>query len=503
MSKTTKHLLVYLGLATLGIGAIIPSCKTRNSKGKDDSLLSSSDSGDDKAKQEKIDQDIKSFDETQKKLLEANQQGKSGCEKLDILWNKINETKQAENETMAPNGKPKEIIAFGNGSANRFWRIFEGWGKNEGGSEIRPYENGTTNFVRLTHRYSVLAKLKYVVNKEAVTKLGYTGQYAEGNDCVLGRFSSAVPTSVTERFTPAVATKFFLGGDSESQVLIAQHDIGGQSSGTDYTVNPPKQKVVDNNFYTHYLSNRLSFEKGVLSGVGAFSRFFYTVQYFAVKKGGFTNKEIADPRELMASHLANKSVSGAAVSNPKGPRFIWMVAPSAAMKSRFGEMASADLDFRKHFFALNQDMAGGSKSISIFKVYASDEWTYTPETDATMIGELVTNSNFVASEAADVRLFFKHSIQFRKIPDETKPNPYYQDFPTTEWGDKLFTSNCALGVRQPEVIPSSATDLDGTFIRDAVLNPATLRKNDKGEICIKNIVESKLEATLAPYLLKL
>ena len=82
--------------------------------------------------------------------------------------------------------------------------------------------------VRLTHRFGVNVKLSYVPT-EGAAELGLTGQYAKRNDCVLGRLSSAVPTTVEDRFTPAISMKFFVDGQSESQVLIAQHDIGGQS----------------------------------------------------------------------------------------------------------------------------------------------------------------------------------------------------------------------------------------------------------------------------------
>ncbi|RZA23868.1 MAG: hypothetical protein EOP10_11555, partial [Proteobacteria bacterium] len=340
--------VVSVTAAVIAIG--VASCK---SAGKEES---SDTSGLFDSKEEKlIAEQIKSFNDTQQDLINANTRNASGCEKLDILWKKIEDTQQTEAKMMAPKGKLKEVLAFGTGSALRFWRIFEGWGQNEGGSELRPYEKNSTDFVRLTHRYGTLAKMRFVVDKAAVQKLGYTGQYAQGNDCVLGRLSSAVPTSVVDRFTPAVAAKFFTGGSNESQVLIVQHDIGGQSSGTDFTVNPPREKTPDNNFYTHYLSNRLSFEKGVYSGVGAFSRFFYTAQYFS--KNVLNLPFIFDPRELQASHLAERNVDGTKVAAPKGPRFVWYTAPSDNVKANFADMAAKDRDFRKHFMSLNGNIS--------------------------------------------------------------------------------------------------------------------------------------------------
>lgn len=488
---SSRQALLHLGTCLL-LSAQMQACK--NTESEDNETLSIS--GD---LRRKIDDDIKSFNDTQKALIDANKRGISACDKFDIMWRQVLKTRQDEADMVPPDAIFKDVVTFGNGSANRFWRIFEGWNDTEGGSEIRPYETDTRKFIRLTHRYSVMAKLKFVVEKDTVKKLGYTGHYAEGNDCVLGRFSSAVPTNVEDRFTPAFSAKFFVGGSSESQVLIAQHDIGGQSSGTDYTVDPPVAKTIDNNFYKHHLSNRLSFEKGVYSGVAAFSRFLYTTQYFASKF--FNIKYAVDPRELQANHLAEKSATGALIDKnvAKGPRFVWLVAPNAEFRDKFAKMAASDRDFRKHFLSLNKDIANGP--VTVYRVYGSDTWTYNPEQDASLIGRFVTDSNFVVSEAADVRLFFKHSIQFVRIPeDEGKPSPYTQDFPYSEWGDELFTSNCRLGVLEQEIIPTSADDLDGSFLEGAIVNSKTRRYNTDGSYCFKGFVKGRLEDALTPYL---
>lgn len=492
MGKFTKPLLLTISVSSIGLAVF--ACKSSPNESSEAGLFDS--------KKKKIAEQVKSFNDTQKALIDANKRSASGCEKLDILWKKIEETQQSEAEMVEPKSKIKEVLAFGNGAAPRFWRIFEGWTEAEGGSEIRPYEENSTKFVRLTHRFSSLVKFKYVPNQEAVSKLGYTGQFAEGNNCVLGRLSSAVPTTVANRFTPALAAKFFTDGPAESQVLIAQHDIGGQSSGTDYTVNPPRPKTINNNFFLHYHSNRLSFEKGVPSGTGAFSRFFYTAQWFSqnVFKLGYT----LDPRELQADHLAKLNPNGKPVSGAKGPRFIWIGAASPELKAQVGEMAKTEADFRKHFMSYNKTINNGANPMPVFNVYGSDTWTYEPEKDANLIGQFVATSNFLASEAADVRLFFKHSIQFRKIPEaEGKPTPYTQDYPFAEWNEKTFTGECRVGVREAEIVPKDRQDLDGTFIRDALINPKTVRKDANGKLCIIGIIEDKLEETAGPSLSRL
>ncbi|WP_141733828.1 hypothetical protein [Oligoflexus tunisiensis] len=470
-------------------------------------------------------QEILSFTDVARELHAANTTADStACGKLDLVWNQIEATAQQPDALYAPESEFKDVVTFGNGSALRFWKIFAGWTKQDWagpkakdedflGSEIRPYREGSLrDTVRLTHRFGVNVRLSYVP-LDGARELGLTGQYATRNDCVLGRLSSAVPTSVKDRFTPAIAAKFFVDGASESQVLIAQHDIGGQSWEKDANGEP----IIDNNFYSKYLSNRLSFEKGALSGVGAFSRFFYTAQYFSRHILGLDY--IFDPRELQANHLAEMDVSGHKIENPKGPRFVWMVPPSADTRELFRQKAEKDLDFRRHFLALNGQLELGQAPL--FLVYGSDTWTYEPEKDAKLIGKLVVNSNFVVSEAADVRLFYKHAIQFHKIPEAVgEKNPYTQDFAYSEWNDKLFTTDCALGVTGKEVWPwdlvrnygqedkyaginFSQGSLDGTFLVNATVNPESVRFSRDYEWCLAKFVKKKVGNPLPEMLKKL
>ncbi len=474
---------------------------------------------------DQLKEEVLSFTELARDLHAANEATDStACGKLDMVWDRIEATAQEPDALYAPESEFKDVVTFGNGSALRFWKIFSGWTKQDWagpeakdkdfyGSEIRPYREGhLRDTVRLTHRFGVNVKLSYVP-LEGAQALGLTGQYATRNDCVLGRLSSAVPTSVQDRFTPALSAKFFVDGASESQVLIAQHDIGGQSWEKDANGQP----IIDNNYYSKYLSNRLSFEKGALSGVGAFSRFFYTAQYFSRHILGLDY--IFDPRELQANHLAEMDVTGHKVEQAKGPRFVWMVPPTAATKEIFRQKAQKDLDFRRHFLSLNDQIEMGQTPL--FLVYASDTWTYEPEQEATLIGKLVVNSKFVISEAADIRLFFKHAIQFQKIPEEVQEkNPYTKDYAFSDWNDQLFTSDCSLGIKEKEVWPRdlvklfgqeqkySSIDfnqgsLDGSFLVDATVNPMSLRLSRNHEWCLAKFIEKKAEKPLQELFKKL
>ena len=57
-------------------------------------------------------------------------------------------------------------------------------------SEVRPNNDSDNKFVRQTHRYSAVAKMNFIVDAKAVADLGYTGQYATGNDAIIARVSA-------------------------------------------------------------------------------------------------------------------------------------------------------------------------------------------------------------------------------------------------------------------------------------------------------------------------
>ena len=452
---------------------------------------------------------IKSWDKVAAELSEMDQDPTSkGCEKLDKIWGNIEKYEQTMDDLVPAESDFSDVLKFGNGSEIRFWKIFSGWsaadwdGKDLG-DDVRPYVEGRIkDAVRLTHRFAVYAKMKYV----PVEGQPYGGHY-KGNDCVLGRLSSAVPTGVEERFTPAVSAKFFTDGQNPSQVLIAQHDIGGQSSGQDEEGRPIPTEI-NNNFYAKYLSNRLSFEAAVPNGFGAFSRFLYsTLLHF--------NGKPYDPRELAASHLAATKPDGTSGSG-NGPRFIWMAPPTSSTKNNFKQLAVEDLDFRKHFMQMNDTAQFQDEPVVLFNVYAAkSNWSYEPvdpELDPAnferagpdtpkLIGRFVLaeDSRIIASEAADIRLFFKHTfgnalIQSAEINNEI----YHRDYPLEKWysadnptvGEEMFTSLCSLGAKMKEVEPSKPGSLEGSFLKSAIVTDA--RKDTDGTLCSVKIFGPKI-----------
>ncbi len=113
--------------------------------------------------------------------------------------------------------------------------------------------------------------------------------------------------------------------------------------------------------------------------------------------------------------------------------------------------------------------------------------------------DLVADSDFVASDAADVRVFFKHFIQFHPIPEaEGKPNPYTRDYSYKDWNESLFTDNCALGVRASEIIPSKENELNGSFLKDSIALKPRTGKN--GEWCFAEFMGKRIKAVLGAKL---
>src|SRR4051812_48297613 len=103
MRKVIVTPLFVVGLVGSSL-AIQQSCKSRQN---DSAVRNTEPARPALTKAEQIEADIKSFDDTQKKLQAANERGAAACDKLDILWDKIVTTTQEEKDMVAPNANPK------------------------------------------------------------------------------------------------------------------------------------------------------------------------------------------------------------------------------------------------------------------------------------------------------------------------------------------------------------------------------------------------------------
>jgi hypothetical protein len=328
----------------------------------------------------------------------------SACQKLDALWSVIYAT-QESGDNLVPFQKD-QIKAFLAATTKRLWRSFVG------DSDITPEDH-----LRLTHRHGVLVQARLVI--EPGFQKTYTG-LLQGSDCVLGRFSSAVsPGTTSNRFTPAFAAKFFVDGKQLSRNLIAQHSVAGQGS--------------DMNYYKYPLSNKLKFIDNQPAGIAGFSRFFNTIQDYLKDKTGL---EMVDLRELSVEHLATIKLNGKKVNNPKSPRFIFLVPPEGRAFS------SEQHDYRQDFLALNANIPADKdgrvqKGVRLFDVYVAEKFTDDPKVEAKRIGYFESKSHIIASDTADLRVSFQHSIKPREVQD------YPDEYPKSTFNDESFTASCA------------------------------------------------------------
>jgi hypothetical protein len=326
------------------------------------------------------------------------------CQKLDAIWSAIYAT-QESGDNLVPFQKD-QIQAFLAATTKRLWSSFVG------DSDITPEDH-----MRLTHRHGVFVQARLAIEPEF--QKTYTG-LLQGSDCVLGRFSSAVsPGTSWKRFTPGFAAKFFVDGKQRSQNLIVQHSVAGQGNNI--------------NYYQYPLSNKLKFTDNEPGGIVAFSRFLNTVQDYLKNKTGL---EMVDPRELSVEHLATIKLNGKKVTNPRSPRFIFLVAPEGR------SFSTEQHDYRQDFLALNTDIPaniGGKvqKGVRLFDVYVAEKFTDNPKVEAKRIGYFESKSQIVASDTADLRVSFRHSINPRETQD------YPGEYPKSTFNDQSFTASCA------------------------------------------------------------
>ncbi|QLE55467.1 hypothetical protein [Nostoc sp. TCL26-01] len=330
----------------------------------------------------------------------------SACDKLDALWSVIYATREPA-DNLVPFGQEKaEVKAFIVGTPHRFWNNFAS------DSDIVPED-----YMRLTHRHGAFVQARLVIEPEF--QKAYTG-LLKGSDCVLGRFSVGVsPGRLTNRFIPGFAAKFFVDGKQASQNLIVQNSVAGQGSNMNYYENP--------------LSNKLKFSENKPEGIAAFSRFHNTIQEYLKENSGLA---MVDARELSVEHLASAKLNGKKVTNPKFPRFIFLVAPE-------GRTFSTEIhDYRTDLLALNANIPADKdgrvqKGIRLFDVYVAEKFTDNPKVEAKRIGYFESKSQIVASDTADMRVFFQHSITPREAQD------YPGEYPKSTYNDESFTALCS------------------------------------------------------------
>jgi hypothetical protein len=227
---------------------------------------------------------------------------------------------------------------------------------------------------KLVHAWGAVARFRFVSSK---MPNGYTGIYASGADCVIGRLSMATkPTKTTT--VPGLALKFFISGHESVDLQIMNSTDGQQS----------------HNYFEMPFSN-------IIPPPASFGTRL-TQSLFRKAAVAFGAKDPA-PTHLTVEHLAKIQIDGATVVAPKSPfRLVFKptVVAGILMKD-----ATVDTDFRTN-------LARYPVGQAMYDVYALEEGDSPDELPARkLVGQLIPSSRIVASGYGDEKLNFQHHME--------------------------------------------------------------------------------------------
>ena len=229
-------------------------------------------------------------------------------------------------------------------------------------------ENGRR---KLIHAHGAEARLRLEIAADVA--LPYTGIFASGADCVIGRFSLASkPTA--ERSIPALALKIFVT-DHTSVNLQLMNSVDGQPG---------------HNFFALAFSNILppaqSFATRLLDHLfGGVARAFGAAD--------------PNPGRLTLEHLAGISADGKIVKRPHTP-YQLILQPTAQTQALMQDATAGD-DFRTELGKL----PSGEVLYDLY-VIPEDE----SPSAAKRLGALRLMSPILASRYGDERLYFQHNM---------------------------------------------------------------------------------------------
>lgn len=298
----------------------------------------------------------------------SNWDSLKGCEKQDQLWDKILETKHKELPPMDEFGI-KEI----------FYMSRQALGKKLSlNSDVAP--EGWKKYI---HSRGAVAKVKII----SLEDHQYTGIF-QGADCALVRLSLTYrPYSglgIDKAVAPGLALKVLRDGTHSANVS-ALYSLNGQEQ--------------DHNFFRNPLSNIVPIGSGI--GQSMMHRIF--------------SKYTPYPERTFVKDMATYDVSGTKVK-PVSPRQIFFV-PSKDVAS----FSSKPHDVRNDFLKIAQ----GTHLYDIYALPLEHEprnYDRYKVRDiaklvkkSRLVGKIVTDSPFIASQFGDHGIFFKHEAKIKKI----------------------------------------------------------------------------------------
>lgn len=292
--------------------------------------------------------------------LPENYQSLSACQKQELLWKDIKLSEHQDLPKLSKFGL-FQLIGMGVQALTK---------KAERNSDVSPKK-----WKKYLHQRGSVAKVKFVPTENSP----YTGIF-QGSECGLLRMSITYRPTKKRAFAPGLALKVLRDGKPSANIS-ALYRLDGQGTNYNILANP--------------LSNIVPM--GDELGLKLVHKVF---------------KKVTDyPEELLLNHFSDLDEKGETVENAKAPRQVFFV-PNQSFN-----FSSSKHDFRK-------DLETIPAGTTIYKVYAASEklkdFDYTEYknedikkflNEAKLIGEIITDSEFVASEFGDNGIFFRHEVR--------------------------------------------------------------------------------------------
>ncbi len=289
-----------------------------------------------------------------------NYESLMGCEKQDVLWDKIQSSVYKELPDYKKLGLPQVV-----GMAMQALKL-----KGNLHSDFSP-----EGWKKYLHRRAAVAKVKILPVSSK-----YTGIF-QGADCALLRLSLTYKTAGSKPVAPGLALKV-LRDKVPSANVSALVSLDGQGKNF--------------NFFNNPMSNIVPTGKDIGQKLvhGIFSR---TSKY---------------PEELVIKHMAEINSLGERMLEVSTPRQLFFV-PAKSVKS----FSSNEHDVRDDFLSIPE----GTVIYHLFalseKYKNFDYSNYTPEmvakfvTESEHIADIISTSEFAASEFGDDGIFFRHQLR--------------------------------------------------------------------------------------------
>jgi len=297
--------------------------------------------------------------------LPANYESLSGCDKQELLWKKIKNTKYSQNPELKNLG-PKQLFKMSRQELTK--------------KTIELTDEAPEGWIKYLHAHGSMAKVKIIV-PENFEKSSYTGIF-QGAECALIRLSVTYsPHKKGKAFAPGLALKV-LRDDIPSANISALYTLNGQ--GENY------------NFFENALSN--------IVPMGSMFEFGLKLVHFIF------SKVAAYPEQLKTLDMATFNSKGNKENTIKAPKQIFFVPHPG------NNFTTKEHDFRNNLQLIK-------KGTILYDVHA-----YEPEEnnfnydDYTLemipnflkkskpIARIISDSDFISSSYGDDRILFRHEV---------------------------------------------------------------------------------------------